>query len=313
MRTGIIIFLLVVQALPARAQQLVQTARVSVDNDYFDFWIPPQQRPDDNYSQGARLSWDISGVPPRARRLVCRNRSACGMRYEFGQEMYTPSIDSPTPVPGERPYAGWLYGRVAIRSADGTRARSIGLTAGFTGTLSLGEQVQGAYHHAFGFRRPLGWKDQLSTEAAFALKADQFWRLAPDRLAGFVDVVPSLGLTIGTLRTSAAAGGRARFGIGMNHPWLASPPSRATIQGFVGAHVEGVARDLFIDGNTFTHSVRVDGKPLRAEWERGLHLGIYRLAVEYAVVTQGREYRTGPYSHTYGTLAVEWTMNPRRR
>ncbi|HZK77851.1 MAG TPA: lipid A-modifier LpxR family protein, partial [Gemmatimonadaceae bacterium] len=127
MRTGFIIFVLVVvNALPARAQQLAQTARVSVDNDFFDFWMPIHERPDVDYSQGMRVSWDVSGVPSQGRRLVCGKRSACGLKFEVGQEMYTPEIDSPTPVPGERPYAGWLYGSIAIRAADAGTARSIG-------------------------------------------------------------------------------------------------------------------------------------------------------------------------------------------
>ncbi|HZK79341.1 MAG TPA: lipid A-modifier LpxR family protein, partial [Gemmatimonadaceae bacterium] len=185
--------------------------------------------------------------------------------------------------------------------------------AGFTGTPSLGQPVQVGFHHIFGFKRPLGWKNQLATEAAFALKAEQFWRVAPDRIARFADVVPVVGVSIGTLRTAAKAGGRVRLGNRLDHPWLAlRSRNGVTVQGFVGGHVEGVARDLFLDGNTFRNSLRVDGEPLRAEWERGIHIGVRRLAVEYAVVTQGREYRTGPLSHTYATLAVEWTMNARK-
>lgn len=309
MRKSVIVVVLLAFAPPAQAQQLARTVRFSVDNDFFDFWIPTHGRADNDYSQGMRVSWDDSGVPSKGKRLVCGNRSACGLNFEVGQEMYTPDIDSPTPVPGERPYAGWLYGRAAIRTADEGMERSIGLTAGVTGPPSLGERVQVAFHHTFGFRQPMGWKYQLATEPAFALEAEQSWRVAPEAVARFADFVPSVGVTVGTLRTAAKAGGRLRFGFGLDHPWLATRSRNpVTLQVFVGGHVEGVARDLFLDGNTFQNSVHVDGETFRSEWERGVRIGARRLTLEYAVVSQSREYRTGPAAHTYATLAVEWTM-----
>ena len=42
---------------------LARSARIAIDNDYFDFATPPRQRSDDNYTQGLRIAWDTSWTP----------------------------------------------------------------------------------------------------------------------------------------------------------------------------------------------------------------------------------------------------------
>jgi hypothetical protein len=98
----------------ASAQDLSRSMRIVADNDYFIFWVPPDRRSDDNYTQGLRVSWDPVGAPALARRLICHTMSSCGSQVEVGQEIYTPTKDAPTPLPGERPYAGWLYGLFTV-------------------------------------------------------------------------------------------------------------------------------------------------------------------------------------------------------
>lgn len=294
----------------AGGQQLTRTIHASADNDYFNFWIPPLERSDDNYTHGMRIAWNPSIVPNVGRSIACRNGSACGLMLEVGQEMYTPTVDSPTPLPGQRPYAGWLYGRIVVRAATERAAHSLAMTAGVTGPAANAEYVQQAFHKQFGFRRPLGWKYQLANEPAFSIAADQSWRIAPEPVARFVDIIPVAAVSVGTLRTSLSAAARLRLGTSLEHPWLASRSHRRlAVQVFLGGRVEAVAHDLFLDGNTFENSVRVDSKWKRSEWERGLRIGIGRGTMEYGVVTQSREYTMGPPSHTYSSLGVAWALN----
>jgi len=229
---------------------------------------------------------------------------------KVGQQMYTPTIDAPRPLPGQRPYAGWLYGRVVVRAGNNRSTRSVGITAGVTGPASLAEPVQEAFHKQFGFRRPLGWMYQLKTEPAFAITADQSWRIAPKPLARFVDVVPVGAVSLGTLRTSASAAARLRLGTNLEHPWIArGSRDRVALQIFLGGKMEAVAHDLFLDGNTFENSVHVDSKWNQSAWERGTRIGVRRLTIEYRVVTQSREYSAGPVSHTYSSLGISWALN----
>lgn len=292
------------------AQELVRSARITFDNDYLVFWVPPRQRTDDNYTQGARAALDLA-VTPRFVRRVCVRRSACGTTVEVGQEIYTPTVDAPTPQPGERPYAGWLYTRAAARGGTARAAHGVSLTIGVTGPPSLAESVQKSLHRRIpGFRTPLGWDHQLPTEIAFAIRIDRTWRLAPAGAAAqWVDFVPSADMTLGTLRAAVGAGGRIRAGTDLVQPWLARPTHRwLALSAFVGGRADAIARDLFLDGSTFRESVRVERVPIVGGWERGVGLRLRRFRAEYRAVTRSREYRTGPRAHTHGSLTAHWTI-----
>ncbi|MEP6618581.1 MAG: lipid A deacylase LpxR family protein [bacterium] len=290
-------------------QELSRTVRVSVENDYFDFWLPPDKRSDDNYTHGMRIGWDAIAVPAFARAAICGKR-ACGSTFEIGQEIYTPTDDAVLPIPGQRPYAGWLYARAsAIAASDRTR-REVGVTLGVTGAPSLAAQTQEIFHHLItGFRTPLGWNQQLSAEPAIAVSASQTWLFsAPGSAGRWGDVAPAYHAEIGTLRTSVAVGGRMRTGLALTHPWLVDSHARPwEAYVFVGGQTEAVGRDLFLDGNTFHRSVRVDHTPLVSTLERGIGVRLWRLGVEYRAVTSGREYRTGPPSHSFGGIGMVWS------
>jgi hypothetical protein len=222
---------LMVLGRPVEAQELARTARITLDNDFLNVWQPPRERADHNYTHGLRLTWDLARAPEFARRLVCTS-GACGTTLEIGQEIYTSTLDWFWYVEGERPYAGWLYGRVDVRGGDRATLRRLGLTVGVTGPPSLGEAAHTAVHETFAdFKPRVGWVDQLPTEIAFAALASHSWRLVPNGAAArFVDVVPTVAGTLGTLRTSAEAGMRVRLGAPLTHPWLVCvrrPPGRS--------------------------------------------------------------------------------------
>lgn len=126
-------------------QELARGVRVTAENDYFNFWLPPGERSDDNYTQGLRVSWE-AGVPLFVRRFVCHDVQACASTIEIGQEIFTPTDDAASPIPGQRPYAGCLYARAtALAATEGTR-RSLGVTVGVTGVPSLAAQTQEIFH-----------------------------------------------------------------------------------------------------------------------------------------------------------------------
>ncbi|MEO5588879.1 MAG: lipid A deacylase LpxR family protein [Gemmatimonadaceae bacterium] len=291
----------------ASAQTLERALRVTNDNDYFNFWLRSTRRPDHDYTQGLRVSWDVGRRWELARRFACAEGELCASSLELGQEMYTPNHDSVDPLPGERPYAGWLYARGDVRGGNARQLKTIGLTAGITGPASLAQQVQQRYHSLDKKKRqPLGWDHQMQTELAFAARAGQRWHLAPQGAAAtLVDLVPSVDASLGTLRTAMLAGARARVGVNLPHPWLsAGSGSPLSLYGFIGAGSDFVARDLFLDGSTFRQSERVDHAWVVPQWERGAGVAKGKLAVEYRAVSVGREYTNGPRKHSWGSVKV---------
>src|SRR5688572_6997885 len=207
--------------MPAAGQ--VRAVQLTSDNDAYDFWIPPEVRPDFEYSNGIRLAVEVEGV--RHWRRLAGALAPCARdggnedpvtgwaatTVEVGHRIYMPRYDSPVAVEGVRHFAGWLYAAAQGRAVDGAVRHTVSLEVGVTGPPSLGERLMKSYHHATGMWDPKGWRHQLGFEPALAL-GYQAARRAELRVGGarVADATGSAGATLGTLRTSAHAGARLR-------------------------------------------------------------------------------------------------------
>ena len=85
----------------SNAQTFDRSTRLTVDNDYFDFLKAPDKRADDNYTHGARISFDLHRSPQLVHQTFCAVQKACVTTIEIGQEIYTPTRGDVLPVPGE--------------------------------------------------------------------------------------------------------------------------------------------------------------------------------------------------------------------
>src|SRR5262249_28196773 len=142
-------------------------------------------------------------------------------------------------------------------------------------------------HRLLGASGANGWDSQLHNELAFAASFDRRWSWGahdmPIISALSYDITPTAGVTLGTLRDEIRAGLIARIGNGhLNRHYGPPrwPPSIASVEQFYNrsfawnlfAGVEGraVARDLFLDGNTFRDSAHVEREPYVADFQAGL-------------------------------------------
>ena len=300
---------LVVHAGQAGAQEARTTVAVFVDNDYFVFWRPPQERTDTDFTHGTRVSWTMGPPESIKSSALCRRSDACGLFIEFGQELYTPGVEGPSPVPGERPFAGWLYSSVTASSVKDRRYRGVELTLGVTGPVALAEESQEWLHRAIPkFRRPVGWGNQLSTELAFAVVASQSWGVPLLRQGSFAIIgVPEVAVGAGTLRSSLGTGVRVRAGYNVPDPWRGRSAARISLVAFAGLKGELLANSLFLSGNTYRGSVRVDPSHALGEWERGIGVRLGSLSIEHRVTTRTREYRAGAATHSYGSIGMMWS------
>lgn len=205
--------------------------------------------------------------------------------YSFGQNMYTPEDISLSGLQtNERPYAGWLYGGLGFVTKDTFRRTpsriynqidSFEINIGIVGPASGAGFTQRAWHKIFDLQRPNGWANQLRNEPGIILTYERVWQFK--RKARFIpmfetEFAPSVGAALGNVYTHAAAGFRIRMGA--NLPDDYGPPRirpslpgsdyfipkvhNYGIYGFAGVEGRAVARNIFLDGNTFrdSHSVR---------------------------------------------------------
>jgi lipid A 3-O-deacylase len=211
-------------------------------------------------------------------------------RYEIllGQNIFTPeNAKLSPPDPKDRPFAGWLYtGFGLYQETNRTTLDHFELQIGVIGPASLAQQVQDGFHHAFGQTGSAGWAFQLKNEPGVVLSYERKWRGDLVSAGGLgVDLIPELGASIGNVYTYGEAGVMLRIGHNMKadygplriRPALSGSTwfDPAQLNGafgwywFMGTQVRAVARNIFLDGNSFTSSPSVDKRIFVADFSTG--------------------------------------------
>ncbi len=282
-----------------------------IDNDAFDFWMQPWNRPDEEYTSGVHITWS-GGDAPRWARSALSARTACVAgptscrtgRLEIGQDIYTPSVSvgSDRAAPNSRPNGGWLYLEQGASMLDVNQATELSITAGVTGDPSLARFTQRIAHQAAPeFNRPTDWSRKIGFEPGAIVTISHQRRAALVDDAIGVDLVPRVSMSAGNIRTNTEAGLRLRGGWGLSHPWLPTT-AHGELSLLAGAYGRAVIRDIFLDGNSFTSSPRVGHEPFIGGGEAGVTLRYGIFEATYRVVSETRAWSGGPTWHPWSSL-----------
>jgi hypothetical protein len=290
------IYLLLIIACPyqytAAADHTGRYVSVISENDVY---APRKQ--DRHYTNGARLAMGLDGDNMDSwYRFMDRfplPRTGTEIdSYEFavGHNIYTPEFFiSPDPVLHDRPFAGWLYTELSRTVNSPGREQSLAISLGVVGPLALGEEVQKLYHSIIGDLEPLGWDHQLKNEPAVLLRYRHSW-FTPLVDGGRVklDLITRAGINLGNVFTDAGTGLALRLGnhlperelplrlqpgLSGNNTFIHVRKDRFDWMVFAGVQGRGIARNIFLDGNTFRDSHSVDKRPLIWDAEAGIILG----------------------------------------
>ncbi len=290
---------------------------------------------DRNYTSGIELSYTS---PNNARIPAWLDNAATPFTQFFshadptfwgasvGQAIFTPQdIQADPAPPDQHPYAGWLFvqlmvaAEVAPNDRRGGHLDTYELEFGLVGPSALGEEAQNSIHKVLGAPSAKGWDSQLHDEFAFAASFDRRWRWLPLGVPGVAglsfDATPQIGFTVGTLRDEARAGLILRLGnlLTSDYGPPRVRPSLAGVEHFanvpfswnVFAGVEGraVARDLFLDGNTFESSARVERIPYVADFQAGFSMSLREWRMTYTFVWRTDEFTTQQGRQDFGSLS----------
>jgi len=232
---------------------------------------------DQGYSNGLKVSYvSPAGRGRKIARLVLRAKPEDTVRFgvSAGQSIFTPEdTDTPEPMPDDHPYAGWLHieGVSIVERREGP-IDILTVAAGVVGPASLAEETQRTIHRFINDDDVLGWDNQLRNEPGLIASFDRIWR--PLRVDSGVawDILPHAGVSVGNVITEARAGATLRIGNDLheNYGQARVAPSYPTggfhgskaprWQVFAGGQARGVARKIFLDGNTYRDSLSVDKK-----------------------------------------------------
>ncbi|MGH7619806.1 MAG: lipid A-modifier LpxR family protein [Gemmatimonadaceae bacterium] len=290
-----------------------------LDNDAFDFWMQPYNRPDEEYTSGVHITYDGARAPWWSRSFFS-GAPACtfhvqdcrSARAELGQDIYTPSasVDDPRPVAGSRANGGWLYFAQSAQSLHESRSDEFTVSLGVTGPPSLAQFTQTLAHSvAPAFNRPTDWSRQIRFEPGAIVSYEQQRRTLAYSAGQFgVDVLPSVSVKAGNVETGAAAGVESRAGWNLPHPWLPeSVPASIALVG--GVSTRAVLRDIFLDGNTFHPSYRVGHDFLVGSGDIGVELRYRAFSLSYRAVSESRAYAGGPAWHPWASIVSGVTFD----
>jgi hypothetical protein len=308
---------------------------IQLENDFF----ARATNTDRHYTNGLRLAADMPlsddcvglGAPAQgiaswfAPGSVVRTTERVG--YSIGQSIFTPDDTETTElVVDDRPYAAWLYVGLSYQATyeqfDGSAVQdTLQLDVGVVGPWALGEEAQNSYHRLINVDEVNGWDNQLENEPGINLSLERKWRSA--QAEGFpgtnlyVDAIPFVHGTVGNVLTYAGAGATFRLGQGLNadfgppriRPGTPGSEGFAPVGGFswylfVGGEAQLVARNIFLDGNTFRDSHSVDKEPIVGDFQAGVALLYESWRVTYTHVVRTPEFDEQNEWDQFGAISL---------
>ncbi|KAA2215184.1 lipid A deacylase LpxR family protein [Teichococcus oryzae] len=241
--------------------------------------------------------------------------------WALGQSIYTPQ-DTETiwPDPRDRPYAGYLYGALSLTRTSERTSNLFELQAGVVGPSALGEFVQNNYHDIINIDQTNGWKSQLKDEPAFTALYEKKWRVPLGTVSGIeTEVIPAASVSLGNVQTYGGIGALARFGQGLDADY-GPPRIRPALAGstwiqprqdfgwyvFAGVDGRAIARDIFLDGNTWRESRSVDKRILVGDLQAGVAVLWRGVRLSYTQVWRSEEFYGQAGTQSFGSLSVSF-------
>ncbi len=293
---------------------------------------------DEHYTNGIKFSWlspdlvDWGQTGWRQTFIECLpfvNRPAGqkSMGFGLGQNMYTPrDIHADVPDPTDHPYAGWLYLEWAFISKTPLVSDTVAIQLGIIGPDSFAANVQGFVHHTVGVPRARGWRYQLRDEPGINLVYERRWRMYAHSLVHLVgvDFIPHAGASVGNVQTYVNGGGTVRVGLNLPSDFgvqLARPGSvggtptddldprvaldhNFSIFVFGACDGRAIARDIFLDGNSFVASRSVNKESFVADMSIGFGAIAGRWQLTYTQVRRTREFATQRGLSNFGSMTL---------
>jgi hypothetical protein len=303
---------------PLLAQTVVDEVRIEEGNAQLDFWLPARRRPDTELTNSATADIVTAGATFWGRwigvascRVASPKQPCASTEFRIGQEMYTPSgaTKVSSPVPGARPYAGWLYASATLRVATATASEALTVETGVTGSPSLAGQVQTAWHQLIGYPRALGWSHQIPFQPGAMVAGERSLEVAHIAVEGVpvLSLVPQATVSVGNVLTAAQVGAEGRLGYGVSTPWsssLSGGGRKLEIYGVAAAREDLIAYELFLDGSSTGPALHVTKEPTVFQYAFGAGARLGRFELEYRAITRKREYTTGPPQHAYSIVSL---------
>ncbi len=318
------------------------TLTLYLENDLFAF-----DNNDRYYTHGTKISWisrdltnyrEVAGLPLWMHRLMERlpfvndPGDQRTVSLSLNQNIYTPEDKERSDlISNDRPYAGITYLGLGLHSRNSYRMDTLEFDLGIVGRHSYAEDCQEEVHKWISSAEPRGWSHQLHDEPVLNIYFERKWRAlraGSSNGLGF-DCIPHMGIAVGNAYTGANLGGQVRLGWNIPNdfgtylirpgsdsnapvddadPRFFQPFRRFGIHLFFAVDGNAVARNIFLDGNTFRDSHSIDKKPFVADLIGGIGMIIHRFKITYSYVHRTKEFDTQREDQNFGAISVSFTF-----
>ncbi len=301
------------------------------DNNYLSFSVENDAiggGEDANYTSGIRLTYfDVeTPMPPVIDELAeavptFDINTTTSTFFTLGQNIFTPSnIETRSAQPDDRPYAGWLYGSVGLTTITKNHLDELEFTLGVVGPQSLAEQAQKLIHNnVTDSPSPKGWSNQLEFEPGLIASWQRRWpvwytnNIGPFRLRA----EPNINVSLGNIYTYAGTGATLTFGPFKDRIQDTPPRVRPAMAGtgffdspdndltwflFTGFDGRAVARNIFLDGNTFKDSPDIDKNYLVGDANVGFAIAYDDYRIAYTLNYRTKEFEEQEDPAVFGSL-----------
>ena len=223
----------------------------------------------------------------------------------------------------DRPYAAWLNAAVSMHLKNEFRSQTVEMSFGVVGPAAMGESVQNGFHRLIGVQPAEGWGNQLKNEPALQFGYQQRLRFVElrNRYGPWFDLIPVFGGGLGNAFIGIHSGLIARLGVNLPDDFGPARSSGGESDSFVspeappedlkssyyifgGLRGNAIARNIFLDGNTFQPSHRVTKYPFTAESEFGVGFQFMPISLVWRFVVRSPDFEENSGFNSFASVGL---------
>ena len=239
--------------------------------------------------------------------------------YSIGQILQTPvDFENEALIKNDVPYVGLFAWNGRIQSFDDVIDDQMALTLGVVGPIAGGETSQKSIHGVIGSPEPMGWDHQIENEVVVRLATLRKWRLYEKRFTSTeFDFISGIGGGLGNLKSDVSAGVTARWGTSLQKSYSSAPvfstqqfnslkPNPFGWYLFTNLASSYVFNDIFMDGNTFQDSHRVDLIHEQVALSFGMMANFDNWNLIYSNVILSDQYKEQAELSRFGAITISY-------
>lgn len=240
----------------------------------------------------------------------------------INQEIYTPEDKSLNVSEDDHPYAGGLYFTFGLNQRRINSLERINIQMGVTGKYSFAQDVQDFIHSSVNkdHNKKLPWINQVGDEFIFNFLYSYTGRvpMAESKIIS-MHMLPTASVSLGNGSTYFDFNTRLLIGhnlatsfgpLKMNYgaDMIGAVNDDFSIYLYGGLGYRFVARNIYIQGNTWEDNFRHKIEPFVYYFEGGLVISYKGFEASYGITHKSKEYTFQPKNHTYGTILLSFAI-----